>query len=388
MYSIKQITEEDCGFTCLKFLLYCLTNNKHYLFLSENLNKTSYSLLDLKIEAEKYNLKLKGYKYTNNNGPNKLKNTICLMNYEGFNHYVMVIKIGVTHIEYFDPKLGIIIKKLEQFLANFTKNFLAVESFKKIKFIIDKPSVDMKTQIPLIASFIFEYLLIGLFGYSFYKDQFFYIPYAIVILYAINYILRLSLSKRLLFNFDERNLKSLYSNNKMNDKSKNYYQDLFQLKSYYFQDRFLFLSNFLQGLFVIVLLIINGIENLLFLPLLILYLFCNTILFNKIKSLNTIIKKKPDTLNELYIYQKELEKKELDALKYPSFFRVFYIFILFILNLFIMLEKNLFAINFILFNIILEVYISESFMKCIAIFRKKESYFTLISVYNSLLSLD
>ena len=67
MYYCYQLSNNDCGYACLKMCLANIHHNKDYLSLTEDFKEDNYSMFDLISIAKKYNIEHKGYEVENIN---------------------------------------------------------------------------------------------------------------------------------------------------------------------------------------------------------------------------------------------------------------------------------------------------------------------------------
>lgn len=135
MFYISQVENSDCGFTSLKILLANLYHDRHYLLLdsgTNNINNMSYKeIIDF---AKDYGLILEGFKAINDD--------IELINHhpmlvgisiDNSNHMVMLYKVKKGFVYYLDPSKGKNKMKLTEFISIWNKTGLFVNSFKKEK---------------------------------------------------------------------------------------------------------------------------------------------------------------------------------------------------------------------------------------------------------------
>lgn len=127
-----QLNEDDCGFCCLKNLLYRLSHDKRYLRLSQDLKKGAYSFLDLVTISKSEGLELEGYEATVND---LQKNDIALIKVQEMTHYILILKLSKRKVTYFDPKYGILKNDLVWLKERYLNRFLRETNYhKQLKF--------------------------------------------------------------------------------------------------------------------------------------------------------------------------------------------------------------------------------------------------------------
>lgn len=128
-----QISDNDCGYACLKMMLSYFHKRKAYLFLETDLSiHKNLSFYDLKTISAKNGLILNGY-HIDDLKTIKYFPVIGLIKLENCYHYIIVYKISSNYIYIIDPKVGKCRYTVSEFKIITTSKYLIVEKCNKFK---------------------------------------------------------------------------------------------------------------------------------------------------------------------------------------------------------------------------------------------------------------
>ena len=128
-YFIFQGNDHDCGFTSLKILLANLQKDKSYLYMKKWIRKDVFSVNDICKEAKMHGLLLSSYSCDENYYEQLSSNSLTLVR---DNHVVFIKKVTPKKITFYDPEVGKVTLKKDEFIAIWCKIILEVESTKNI----------------------------------------------------------------------------------------------------------------------------------------------------------------------------------------------------------------------------------------------------------------
>ena len=106
MFYIRQTSNHDCGYTCLKMMLANLYHDENYLFLQDpfprNEDVSYFAIIN---EAKKYNLILAGVRLPDKEDIIKMDNLPAIVTIKQYDksHAVYLYKITKKFVYYFDP---------------------------------------------------------------------------------------------------------------------------------------------------------------------------------------------------------------------------------------------------------------------------------------------
>lgn len=121
-YFIFQGNDHDCGFTSLKMLMAHIQKDKSYLYIKKIRRKDEFTVNDICKEAGMYGLVLSSYS-CDESYYEQLK-TPSLTLIRG-NHVVLIKKVARKKITYYDPEVGKVTLKKDQFLSIWS--FIVIE---------------------------------------------------------------------------------------------------------------------------------------------------------------------------------------------------------------------------------------------------------------------
>ena len=266
---IYQAFKNECGFTCLKNLLYFLSDNEDYLYLANLKIDREYTFEDLINFAKDYNLNLKGF-YIDDLTFLKCP-SIGLIKSQEFSHYIFIEKRSKDYIYFFDPIIGYQKLKIDSFKKIALGYYLLIEKHSLINQNIKNPKLEFNFKnyylyqfISCFIQFVFIFLLslsIGKLNYQF---------CLIVIIYGIYLLLNKVILLKFSHIYDD---KIIYKDIEKNENNK-YVNELIEndylLKQALFSKANSSLNSFVYIGFIFFILLVNNLYN--FIPLIILIL--------------------------------------------------------------------------------------------------------------------
>lgn len=264
---IYQAFKNECGFTCLKNLLYFLSDNEDYLYLANLKIDREYTFEDLIIFAKDYNLNLKGF-YIDDLSFLKCPSIGLIKSHE-FSHYIFIEKRSKDYIYFFDPVIGYQKLKIDSFKKIALGYYLLIEKHSLINQNIKNPKLEFNFKnyylyqfISCFIQFVFIFLLslsIGNLNYQF---------CLIVVIYGIYLLLNKVILLKFSHIYDD---KIIYKDIEKNENNK-YVNELIEndylLKQALFSKANSSLTSFVYIGFIFFILLVNNLYN--FIPLIIL----------------------------------------------------------------------------------------------------------------------
>lgn len=329
---ICQAFKNECGFTCLKNLLYFLSDDEDYLYLANLKIDREYTFEDLIIFAKAYNLNLKGF-YIDDLSFLKCP-SIGLIKSQEFSHYIFIEKRSKDYIYFFDPVIGYQKLKIDSFKKIALGYYLLIEKHSLINQNIKNPKLEFNFKnyylyqfISCFIQFVFIFLLslsIGKLNYQF---------CLIVVIYGIYLLLNKMILLKFSHIYDD---KIIYKDIEKNENNK-YVNELIEndylLKQALFSKANSSLTSFVYIGFIFFILLVNNLYN--FIPLIILilgsYLRHNLfkIKLRKVNQTESYFLKDNDLLNK----QKSHDKKIYKIINIDNFIYGTLILIIAVINL-------------------------------------------------------
>ena len=122
----------DCGLACIKMMLAHYHKNKKLLNLDKEKINAKYSLYQLKLYAEKYNLLTEGIEFENKEEIYNFENSLIQICINNVDHFVIFEKKRKDTIYIIDPKIGRVKLKKDEFLEYFTSYALVKKEVIKL----------------------------------------------------------------------------------------------------------------------------------------------------------------------------------------------------------------------------------------------------------------
>lgn len=247
-YFIYQLSDKDCGITCLKMCLSRYYRDNKYLFVNEY--KEEISLLVLQSIFEKYNVKSTGLKVSYDLLNKSFYYSIIHVNENNGFHFLVLKKITKNNVYLIDPNRGLRVVTKDYFKDIFTKNLLKIEYINLSKRI----TIRFDTHIfSYIISLFIDFLFIYIASYILKGDSFvslIFLSFAILMNIFLKIIIVLSKDKSL--------NKKLFTKETIDKLTISQIKVLSEYKSKEMQYQFTYVSYLLISLFVGTFLIINN----------------------------------------------------------------------------------------------------------------------------------
>ena len=378
---ICQAFKNECGFTCLKNLLYFLSDDEDYLYLANLKIDREYTFEDLIVFAKDYNLNLKGF-YIDDLSFLKCP-SIGLIKSQEFSHYIFIEKRSKDYIYFFDPVIGYQKLKIDSFKKIALGYYLLIEKHSLVNQNINNPKLEFNFKnyylyqfISCFIQFVFIFLLslsIGKLNYQF---------CLIVVIYGIYLLLNKVILLKFSHIYDDKIIYKDIEKNKNNKYVNELIENDYLLKQALFSNANSSLISFVYIGFIFFVLLVNNLYN--FIPLIILilgsYLRHNLfkIKLRKVNQTESYFLKDNDLLNK----QKSHDKKIYKIINIDNYVYGTMILIIAVINLVICyyLKSTLSFIYFIFLEKIFldklgEIYSHQEFKKKADILKvKRNSY--------------
>ena len=266
MFYIQQISNHDCGFTCLKIMLANLFKDENYLYLSSPFKEDKdVSLKELNEYAKKLGVSLNVLKSLEKDRLylyDKLP-LIAIIKEEETYHAVYLYKVNKKKVYYYDPSFGFNKKDYDEFISIWTGNFIISEQKEKVECPIKKPHlINIKERMISFLLTLISAVSTFLGVYYINKNSYFIIP---AIFFSLMIIFELILKRfniLLMERMDER-IKEYY----LDIKNKEYFS-FHILFSKYKEKEILNNVSFFSSAFIVIIisliLILNDYMNLIY----------------------------------------------------------------------------------------------------------------------------
>lgn len=274
---IFQGNDHDCGFAALKMLLANLTRDKSYLHIPKPRKREKFNLEDLEKIALSYGLKIES-SGCNDEYYNLLKAPLLTLIDQ--NHVVMVKKVTKRKIILYDPDLGIVRLKRDDFLCRWRKIVIEVTDKKSIKKIpkIRRNILPTKLRIfEAACSVISSAILIGVF-YLLNNQENAIFSLLFVGLFMTFQIVENFILYREIYQFDKKFIRPYFYQSR--NKGKEKYKEFVEFKKNFFTGNRGFLSSILIAFLITFLLCLNDFKNIFVLLTLILVKLLELFLFS------------------------------------------------------------------------------------------------------------
>lgn len=219
MYYCYQLSNNDCGYACLKMCLANIHHNKDYLTLTEDFKEENYSMFDLISIAKKYNIELKGYEVENINEIYNQKNMICLIKENEMLHYVLFVKKKKSRIIIFDSKYGLRSLSEEEFCSLFQNKVLICKN-------VGTDNLNVSNKKKCLSYYLF-FFVINLFDFFLLTMSTYYInsSSSLILIFLIACVFIITRVNKNIFiqfyiqNFDKKYMIPILNNEKFNKES-------------------------------------------------------------------------------------------------------------------------------------------------------------------------
>src|SRR5574344_559454 len=224
-YFISQIQDKDCGYACLKMLLAIVYQDKNFLYLPQDLyKKEGYSFRELAKIANRYNVRLSGYRILDKENIISVEKPPFLVPIREINgsfHLVLVKKVVGNRLTIYDPKRGALKIKLKDLCSQWDGSYLAITEIGIKDFNIKNPyPVDKKSIFSLFSIEIITnaFLAVGL--YFVQDSTLLYLSITFLVVFVLLQIFFKRYLLSLMERFDDKYYEALVTN------SDNIYENL------------------------------------------------------------------------------------------------------------------------------------------------------------------
>ena len=134
MYYIPQLSKSSCGIACLKMLLAIVQKDEGYLYLAEEENHGPYSLKELLVIAQRYDVTVYGAKADDKDDLRHLNKFPVILTVEGPNeteHAILISQRRGGRVKVHDPAKGISWQKVDRIIPIWNGNLIMVNHFEK-----------------------------------------------------------------------------------------------------------------------------------------------------------------------------------------------------------------------------------------------------------------
>lgn len=365
-YYIKQNTNEDCGFACLKMLLANLSKNKEFLYMKSPKRQGPYTFFELLEIAKANGLILKAFEIDNLDEIYSFKMPILasLKTGSSISHLVMINKIEKGKVQVFDPELGKSYMEIERLNSLFDGYIIEVQEENIISFKSEKRNfVSLKDNLILILIKVIATLSIFTGLYFINENSYFVAPVGLFLIYALSEVLFQMYVKKVMRSFDERYIEGVYDKNQTIFKEKYIFYSNFKVKKIFSPAQTI--VSFITTLFLLIILLINSYTNVYFIIISVAFSLINILLVNPLierkktnlqiaenKTLNQKISK-DEAVSSLL----DINQDALYIVKLVSFQKYIKVMLSLIISLLLMIFSKLMSVNFVVFYFFLYYYL-------------------------------
>lgn len=393
---IKQLKNDDCGFTCLKMMLAYKSKNKEYLFLKQENNKSPYSLRELMTIARKHGLEIQGLKIADESKEYDFGKDPFLAVFKtpnGVGHMVFVRKVRRNKFLIFDPKNGKYWMKKERFLEKWAGIVMTVLYYKKKKFKSENLTIFKRKGIIIgnaIKSLSSIFLMVGFYFIN--ENSYYIIPLIFVTVFVLLVIIGNAIIKRSSYNFDKNISNYIYSSDNKDFLGK--YKDLLKYKAMIFVSPSELITNSLTALFFVLITSINNYKNAFFFAILIGITIIDFIIFNNVKrKYSSLLEETEEKLSREDISQEEFTRNYSFMTKMSNKFagivlfrKYFVTFLIFVLTFTLMAISKQISLNYLIFHFLIYQLVYQSSNKVIEYIGNNEESKKLKATFVSLLN--
>ncbi|MDY2728383.1 MAG: cysteine peptidase family C39 domain-containing protein [Candidatus Onthovivens sp.] len=373
-YYVKQIGENDCGFTCLKMLLAMVNKKTDYLYFPTPDIKSKSSLKELILFAKKENLILEASRIECKEDFYKFKSKkpfLAPLKNDDSLHMVLIKKVTKNKVLLYDPALGVYYENKQKFLSKRNGEMIEIVSYSPGSFKKTNINVIPKTMMFVTLFFQMASFISLMVATLFIDKNFsFFIPLGLFLAYIIFEFLYQKFLIMSLKSFDEKILVNDFVPRR--DQIRKYYQPMNKFKYTIISTPLQIVNYFLILFFGLFLLAINSLTNLVILC----SIFIIQILFRIFESFK--VDQKYEYLGKLerkifYDYSsnaddfeaniKELNNETYKYVGYLNFKKYFFVFLTISMCLIYLGFDGNISINFMLFHFFLYVYLEDYFDK-------------------------
>ena len=279
-----QENDYDCGLACIKMMLAHYHKNKKLLNLDKEIVNARYSLYQLKLYAEKYNLLTEGIEFEKKDKLFSFENSLIEICIKNKNHFTIFEKKKGKYVYLVDPTIGRIKLKEDEFFEIFTgyalikKEVIPLDKIKEFRV-----SNNLNFIIIYITFLVLDFGLLTLMSYLQNDSKYLFHQFLIILALVLLLLSKISLINRHINSIDNTIKNILNSSKKLSSSTK---KGLLYYKVYLIKNVYGRINNIFICAFIALILLVN---NLISLPIMILLaLFAYVITKNSIISNNTI----------------------------------------------------------------------------------------------------
>ncbi|MFA5283262.1 MAG: cysteine peptidase family C39 domain-containing protein [Bacilli bacterium] len=359
-----QGNDNDCGFTCLKILLANLNKDRNYLSMPNPFSKKRISLAQLCLEAKKYNVILRAYKFSRFEDVFSEKAPFLAVVKNGSSHMVYIRKIKRSSIVIYDPSQG----RIKMSRLSFLKTFHGI-ILNAINFTATSCPHKRRATMPLVQRIVtiaFQALAIATLFIGFYfanNEMPFVISFSLFLtaflLQMASYLFLIASMKK----FDQKYLKSCNGGDYCTNKER--MTLLQEYKKAYFSAPLEMVSSFVSMLVFIVLLIINSPMNVLVIGIILIGYFAYAYFSDRriSKKKRTLAKKEEMFLRGAPVEQNTLITETYRLGTSINARRILIFVISLVSSVILMVFSDEFALNFCLLYSFFYIFLLDSYDK-------------------------
>ena len=354
-YFIFQGNDHDCGFAALKMLLAIIAKDKSYLYIPKPSKREHYSLDDLVQISKTYGVVLEGSGCTKEYY-DSLKEPLLTLIDE--NHVVLIKKRRKNSLIIYDPAVGVVKMKKDEFLRRWRCVVLEVEDAKSILKIekLRQPILSPKLN---ILSCIVSLLSAGLLIAGFYllnKSENYLYSLIFLVLFVISQIAEKCILYKQVYIFDANYIPKYFSIKKNCTKDK--YLQFNEYKKHFFTCSRSAIASVLMAFTVTFLLCFNDFRNVFVLLALVLIKLLELIIFSRggeetkkrITELENQAFKDLASIKDLALEASNKANKHMFS---EGIKEVFYIFLSFVFAVTMMFATHNIGCNYVIFHFVM-----------------------------------
>ena len=369
MFYIRQTSNHDCGYTCLKMMLANLYHDENYLFLQDpfprNEDVSYFAIIN---EAKKYNLILAGVRLPDKEDIIKMDNLPAIVTLKQYDksHAVYLYKITKKFVYYFDPSSGKKKIPIKDFISIWDGTALRIMDYTPSKCSIKKPSFVNNGELAMMLVLELLSAISAVMGVYYLKqDSSKYLP---LIFILVTVIMEILIRKYMVFLMKRIDFRLLDIDDDVRDHQyydfHNYYENY---KKYLLVNTLKLFSSGFIIILITVILLLNNMYNVIYvganLLLAIIYVFIKKPKFNKDEE--EMIHKEErlkyiKDKSKAFDLMTDIRKNAYDYANNYTAIKFLIISFQIILAFFVMLLSSAFSFTYIICYLLLEVYFYNS----------------------------
>ena len=381
MYFISQSGKHDCAFTCLAMMLANYHKDKNYLFLKHE--DRNYSFKELMILAESFNMTLLGVQIESVGEltkSDKFPFIVTIKVSEKAFHCVLLLKATKKYVLVYDPAVGKRKIGLREFEEVWTNKALIVKNYMKSSCPFVSPTFIAKKDkvtLPLWQILSGVSLLAGTYFIS--KDALIFIPIALFSLFVVfELVFRENLVGAMRRMDAEINSYSL-------DITKEKYYELYSNIERYRKAALTKTPNIIYtmliAIFIIIILILNGTINLVYIALAFGYSIFEAFVFEpfiEMRAKEIVEDEKKISLcendDEYYHYSQEAREKAYHLGIVKTVFTYLGAAIFLVATILVMALSQVVSVTYVVFYLCIILFLKSNFTKVFSFNKQEEDY--------------